>query len=158
MPTPNSVPVTDPDGVRWNASAWFGTQIGVTCWMLTAFVAYVGQAPWLGVLFLGGFAAVNAFGFCLWSNRRRCRFFRAAQGMLLVGGGSALVALLAFDFLGSDHLKHNLIWQANRPDLVEANRSEFRTAYLVLGLMIPALLIQFEVQGRQARRRSESGG
>ncbi len=153
-----SIPVIDPDGVRWTAGAWFGSQVGGSCWMLTAFVAYVWQAPWLSVLFLAGFAAANAFGFWLWSNRRRFRFFRSAQWMILACGCSALATLLALDFLAPGDLKHYLIWQGDRPRQAGVNRSEFRSAYVMLCLIIPALLIQFEVQGRQARRRGESGG
>ena len=158
MPSIAREPIIDPDAVPWNAGAWFGGQIGGTCWMLTAFVAYVWQAPWLSVLFLAGFAAANAFGFWLWSHRRRFRFFRSAQLMMLVCGGSALASLLALDFLAPANLKHNLIWRADRPGWVGANRSEFRSAYLMLCLLIPALLIQFEVQGRQARWKGDSGG
>jgi hypothetical protein len=149
-------PITDLDGVRWNGGAWFGCQIGGTAWMLTASVAYVWQAPWLGVLFLLAFAGVNVLGVWLWRHRSRLRFFRRVQLMTLLCGGLALLALVAFDFLPSGNLKHDLTWQGGQPRWVGANRSEFRNAYLLLLILVPALLIQFEVLGRQARRRSGS--
>ena len=152
MSSTSHQPIIDPDGVRWNAGAWFGGQIGGTAWMLTAFVVYAWQAPWLGILFLAGFVAANALGLWLWSNRRRFRFFRSVQLMMLVCGCLALASVLSLDFFAPGDLKHYLIWQGNRPRQAGANRSEFRSAYLMLCLMIPALMIQFEIQGRLAKR------
>jgi hypothetical protein len=44
-------------------------------------------------------------------------------------------------------LKHVLIWQQGKPRWVGANRSEFRRDYQLLLIMVPALLVLFEVQG-----------
>ena len=153
----NRLAITDPDGVPWNRGAWFGSQIGGTAWMLTAFAAYVWQIPWIGLSFLMGFVSSNALGLWLWRHRSHLRFFRSIQLMTLVCGGLALLALLAFDFLAPGSLKHDLAWRDGSPRWVGANRSEFRSAYFLLLVMLPAMLILFEHRGRQAKRQAKSG-
>lgn len=154
MPSPAIQPVTDPDGVRWNACAWFGGQAGGTAWMVTAFATYVRQSPWLGSLFLVAFVGLNALGFWLWRQRSRFRFFRSVQLMIAASAALALLAVAGFDFLRPPDLKRDL---GSEGRWVGASRAEYRSAYVLLLVLIPAMLIQFEIQARLARRRGGSG-
>jgi hypothetical protein len=146
--------VTGPDGVPWVRGAWFGGQVGGTAWMLTGFVIYVWQVPWIGLLFLAGFAGANALGFWLWRRRDRFRFFLAVQIMLLVCGGLLVPAVVAFDVFGSGGLRHNLVLENGGLRWVGASRSELRSAYFFILTQLPLGLLLFWVLDRQAVRRA----
>jgi hypothetical protein len=62
--------------------------------MLTAAVVAVFRAPWLVLAALGGFVAVNAFGYALWSQRDRVGAFGALNLFLLAVGVSLVAALI----------------------------------------------------------------
>lgn len=134
----NRTPVLDPDGVPWYGGAWLGSLAGGTAWMLTA-AASLARSPGIAAGCLAAFAAVNGLGWWAWRHRRRVRFFRAAQVLVLVSGG--LGVTLAF-LLGVG---------------AGTTGAGFGRGDLVLVLWIPTLVIVFEVLSRRAGRQQTLG-
>lgn len=85
---------------QWNTGAWWGGQLGASCWMGVLAVMFLARGalePGLAVLacFLGS----NSVGFALWTKRHCLRPYPALQGLVaalfLFSLASLLVVLTA---------------------------------------------------------------
>lgn len=91
-----------PGYFHWNKGAWFGGQIGCTAWLLPTGLILLVQRPFIGILWLSVFLAINGFGFSLWKRRDRLSIFLALQMLLFACGIGGLMALGALYFLAPD--------------------------------------------------------
>lgn len=114
--------------LQWNDGGWFGGQFGSTCWLLLGALLFVAAEPWLTLVWLGCFAAVNVVGCWLWVRRDRIAPLAAYQILLAAVGCAGLVAIAATDAAGQ------------LPRIAYAvPGDEPRLAYLFL-LVVPALM------------------
>ena len=124
-------------GLVWNAGGWFGAQFGYTLWLLIGAVyAAAHRATIAAGVLLGAFVIVNAVGVWLWSRRARGSYVRSSQGMMIVTGVAATLALAALDGAG-------LLTQ-----LAPAGPLAGRRAYWLL-LIFPIMLAVFEWKARR---------
>lgn len=119
---------------QWNGGGWFGGQVGSTCWLLLAGVAFFGQAPALAALLFGCFALANLVGTIIWRNRDKIDPYRGIQALIGVLFVFAAIALVCMDYYGllaglDDRFENARVW------------------YLVL-LMYPGLMTMFHFQNR----------
>jgi hypothetical protein len=80
-------------GLRFDRSAWLGTQLGSSIWMAIAAVALAPAAPLAAAAVLGCFLAANGFGWLLWRRRERLDPLRATRALVLAVGLASLLAL-----------------------------------------------------------------
>ncbi len=95
-----SVPARSESPFEWNAGAWFGAQVGASCWMLLAALVLLGSdvaaAGGVGLVFV----AANGAGWLLWSRRERMPAYRGILLLIVVLGVAALAALVWIDVRG----------------------------------------------------------
>ena len=129
---------------QWNTGAWFGSQVGSTCWMLVCGLWFLGESRLLaGILLLGYFAAANLVGTSMWANRDRLDPYQAIQILLVVFFVFTPVALATADCLG---LLARLDQRVKNP----------RFLYLLL-LLFPVLMIMFHFKNRPRSSRRTDG-
>src|SRR5262245_14949471 len=131
--------------MQWNDGGWFGGQFGSTPWLLLGGLIFVAAEPWLTLVWLGCFAAVNAVGCLLWVRRDRITPLAAYQILLTCVGVAGLVALAAADAAG--RLPHLTF---------AAPGSDPRLAYLAL-LVVPALMALMFLLDRSGRGDTRAG-
>jgi hypothetical protein len=76
---------------HWNASEWFGIQLGGTAWLLGGALVVASQSPSSSVVLFACGLASNAVGCLLWVHRARLDPYRAVQVL-----GSVIVVAGAF--------------------------------------------------------------
>jgi len=144
-------PMKGPGCFQWNTGAWFGSQLGSTCWMLVGGALYAFCAPLIGVTFLICFAVANAIGTSLWLRRDRLRPYPAIQILLLVIAMSGLVALVTFDVLRPANV---------RLDLTSENGGDLHEGYLMFLVGVPLGMVGahlMEWSATAARARAQGG-
>lgn len=78
--------------LRWNAGAWFGAQVGATCWMVIAAMLLLGSSVVLALALLALFVVVHGLGLALWNRRERGLSAVTGYRALLVSIGLATLA------------------------------------------------------------------
>jgi hypothetical protein len=73
---------------RWNAGAWFGSQLGGTLWLLVGAGVLLTWPPLASSVWAASFVLANALGLTLWANRGRLGMYVALQ-TLMIGIGLA---------------------------------------------------------------------
>ncbi len=124
----------------WNAGGWFGAQLGSTLWMLILGAAVLRRDATGGLICLGGWAALNAWGAILWS--RRGRLAAHAGFQLFLGAASLVFAAVVLALRARGLSQHPFAGGAV-------------STYLplwVLGLA-PCLMLFFYLRERSVRRR-----
>jgi hypothetical protein len=128
-----------PTAFHWNASGWFGAQVGSTLWLALLGATIVPSDPLAGAAVFACAILSNAIGLWLWSQRERRTAYRGFQ-LLLVGLGLlALAAVVLLDARGELGFVDPRF--ASSP----------RGIYLLLGLY-PALMGIFFLRERAARK------
>lgn len=126
---------------QWNAGGWFGSQIGMTAWILvTAFVLYpvdMNTAIFVLLLFVFG----NAIGTWMWTRRSRINPYKAIQTLVLIAGACSMAAV----FIVAD----NGHWMAIQQF---GGAVSARTMYLLILAMVAGLLLLFHFLQRQSVR------
>lgn len=88
--------VTDANSARsafsWNASGWFGSQLGCTLWLLILGSVLLSKDALAAWVCLASFAVLNAWGLHLWRRREQLRAYAGLQRFLLAA--SVLIALV----------------------------------------------------------------
>jgi hypothetical protein len=77
---------------HWQASGWFGAQLGGTAWLFISALVVARQSPQSAAVLLGCGLAANLVGCLLWSQRARLDPYRALQTLVAVvvlAGGAA---------------------------------------------------------------------
>ncbi len=115
---------------HWNTGAWFGVQLGGTCWLLTGAVQLFPAAPLVSLVWLGTFLVANGLGLALWRQRQRLPMCRASQFFLL-----GLMVLSYASMVATD-------WSGHLASLVAGSPHPRWTAYGAL-LIIPELIVFF---------------
>ena len=116
--------------MQWNLGAWFGGQIGATCWMLVAGVLTLFRELTTGLLVVALFAAVNLVGWRLWRTRR----YSCYASTQIVIGLAGLFGLLTIYLLTRAGVWYDI--QSGSPV------SPFST-YVVLALTFGGLMLMF---------------
>ena len=129
-------------GFQWNTGAWFGTQVGGTCWLFFGTILFLSQTLLLAALWLGCFVMPNFVGTIIWMNRGRVDPYRALQALILVLSAFTTVALVSTDWLG---FLSELDQRVKNP----------RRLYLLL-LMYPAVMALFHFQNRVKWKETET--
>jgi len=124
---------------QWNAGGWFGAQLGSTCWMLIAGVVLLWRSPGAAVATLIVFAAGNAAGTALWTQRRRLRPLRAMQGLVAIAGLASALATYVIDSAGQFE------------SLGTGGSTSARSMYLMLAGMVFSLLLLFYLIDREGK-------
>jgi len=127
---------------QWNTGGWFGTQVGSTCWLFFAAIAFLRQSPPLAALLFGCFGLANLVGTLIWTGRGKLDPYRAIQGLVLVILACTTIAMVSADWLG---FMKELDQRVKNPRLL----------YLVL-LIFPALMTMFHFQNKMKSRETES--
>ncbi|MBK7878088.1 MAG: hypothetical protein IPJ77_20710 [Planctomycetes bacterium] len=126
---------------RWNASAWFGTQVGSTLWMLPlALLLFPRDAAVAGAV-LAGFLLLNGWGLVLW----RAREHRTAHAGFQLFLAAAAVSFALVVFL------------VNARGLSTApNGGELTSTWVPWWVLAvaPAMMLVFYARERAARRAS----
>ena len=130
---------------RWNAAAWFGSQLGGTLWLLLYGALLVGRDVPLGLLVLVLGLVANVVGVVLWSRRDRMAPYPAIQSLLLAIGVCGLAAVVAV---------HRLTIARG---LDRALLEQPRRLYWGL-LLIPAIMVLFHLAERGGRRAAARAG
>ena len=123
---------------RWNAGAWFGSQLGGTLWLLVGSGVLLTRSPLASSAWAASFALANALGIVLWASRARLGMHAALQ-ILLVGIGLAGLASVA----AAD-------WCGQLPALTTGSPNPRLTAYGAL-LVIPGMMVLFWFKERLGR-------
>lgn len=126
---------------HWNAGAWFGVQLGGTCWLLTGALQLFPEAPPVSFLWIGAFLLANGWGLVLWRQRQRLQMYPAVQFFLL--------GLAALSF-GSLALAD---WSGQLASLTAGSPHPRWIAYGTL-LIIPGLMALFYLWERLGRARA----
>ena len=125
-------------GFRWNAGGWFGSQIGMTAWILvTAFVLYPVDAN-VATFVLLFFLFPNVIGTWLWTRRARISPYKAVQSLVVMAGGSSMGVI--FVVVDNGH------WA----DVQQYGGSmSARTTNLLILTLVVGLLLLFHYLNRQ---------
>jgi hypothetical protein len=129
---------------RWNAGAWFGSQLGGTLWLLVGSAVLLARAPLAAVVWAVSFALANALGLVLWAARGRVGMYAALQSLLLGLGVVSLASLAVAD------------WCGQLPGLTSGSANPRVTAYGAW-LVLPGLMVIFWLRERFGKVVDESG-
>src|SRR4051794_2646034 len=113
---------------RWNAGAWFGSQLGGTLWLLVGSAVLLASSPLASSVWAGSFALANGLGLALWASRGRLGMYAALQALLVGLGLLGLASMAAAD------------WCGQLPGLMSGPPNPRLTAYAAL-LVIPGLMV-----------------
>ena len=127
---------------QWNTGGWFGAQVGSTCWLFFAAIAFLSRTPLLAVLPLGCFLLANLVGTIIWMNRGKVDPYGAIQILALVIFAFTTIAMVCADCLG---FLGELDERVKNPRLL----------YLVL-LIFPALMTMFHFRNRVKSGETET--
>lgn len=125
---------------QWNKGAWFGSQIGVSCWLVPFGLLVAPVATDLALVTGGAFLGLNILGFRLWSQRERRRAYIATQ-LLLAGSSIANAAVILFAQQFNEELRK-----------IGSGTNVSVEVPLVLIFISPVLMLMFFVQERLSRR------
>jgi hypothetical protein len=104
-------PIIGPGVLQWNTGAWFGSQVGGTCWILGCAVQSLIQRAYVSaLLLLSVFAAANVAGTWLWHRRDRSAPFPALLDLMLVCGVAGALALAVMQLRGPWILLPGEMW------------------------------------------------
>lgn len=117
--------------IQWNAGGWFGSQLGVSAWMLVAGALALQQDTSAGLMVLALFLIANTIGAGLWSQRDRISPYTGIQTLLAVLGATGLAAVYVLDRAG--------IFEA----IQIGAKASARSTYLILILVVAVLMISF---------------
>jgi hypothetical protein len=133
---PNATPA--PLASHWQAGGWFGSQLGSSAWLLVSALVVAPHAPASAGVLLGCFAAVNALGCLLWTQRARLDPYLALQLLVAASVLAGAVATRWLELRGEFALLDPRVGP--------------RTMYGLLALLWLVLGIVFAAKGRAARR------
>ena len=120
---------TAPAPTPWSPGAWFGAQLGSTCWLAIAGLLLIptSLAVSLGLLLI--FGATNVAGRTLWQRRAHLTPRRAYRGLILLVGAGSLAGVVLLDVSGRWY-EASVGWTL--PPLA---------MYVLLAVLIPFLLV-----------------
>ena len=144
-----------PGHFQWNKGGWFGGQIGCTAWLLPTGLILLVQRPFIGILWVAVFVAINGFGFWLWKHRDRFSIFLALQMLLFACGVGGLMALGALYFLAPDLPLPEITTRDGRLTIEGDRQHGIPQTALVILLVIGALMVGGALLERGARRLRE---
>jgi uncharacterized membrane protein YczE len=116
--------------MKWNTGAWFGSQLGVSAWLLGSFFQSLSEYFNLALLSLSCFLAINIIGCILFSFKKNISFYRAINLFILSSFLFTTLYMIA---------------------LHQAYSIESLKYYLYL-LLFPFLLIQFYLINKSNRK------
>ncbi|NJO85557.1 MAG: hypothetical protein HC818_01785 [Synechococcaceae cyanobacterium RM1_1_27] len=91
----------------WRSSAWFGSQVGSTLWMvLLGIVAAIKNDLQTAAIAVVGVALLNLWGVMLWRQRRMCSMYAALQRFLTLN--TLVTAVLVFSLNRNGDLPSSL--------------------------------------------------
>jgi len=141
-----------PGRFQWNQGGWFGGQIGCTAWLLPTGLILLFQKPFIGIIWLTLFAAINGFGCWMWSWRDRLLPFPAIQMLLTACGVGGLIALGALAYLAPDLPLPEITSRDGRIALVAYHGMGIPQLAISLLLLILALMGAASLTERSVRR------
>jgi hypothetical protein len=126
----------------WNASGWFGGQLGGTAWILVAAAITFDHNTWTGLILLMIFLVPNIVGYLLW----RLKKFSCHASLQILFGLSGLFGLLTIYVLDRNHL-----WL----EIQKGGSISAVSGYFLLTLIILILMITFYLKfGRKPNASS----
>jgi hypothetical protein len=126
----------------WNASGWFGGQLGGTAWILVAAAITFDHNTWTGLILLVIFLVPNIVGYLLW----RLKKFSCHASLQILFGLSGLFGLLTIYVLDRNHL-----WL----EIQKGGSISAVSGYFLLTLIILILMITFYLKfGRKPNASS----
>ena len=128
---------------HWNAGAWFGSQLGGSCFLLFGAVFLHKADNKTAMIWLIGFIAVQMIGCLLW-HQRECRSaYTSLQILLVLQFCVSIIAMVVADLNG----------QLAKLAAAGGGNGNLRSAYLAL-LVFPSLMLRFHFQELAARKAS----
>lgn len=129
--------------MKWDAGAWFGSQLGGSCWMAVGASVLLARDAGRAAVVLALFVAANAVGLGLWRARAKVRALVGYQVLILTLGLASLLATMTIHFAG--------LWDA----VQVGGRVPPVAMYCLLGALIPGLLIRMSFVERRAQAESD---
>jgi hypothetical protein len=86
--------------LQWSVGGWFGSQLGMTLWMLLAAGVLTTSSLQIAGVVFAIFIAVNAAGYVLWRRRATLAPHTAFQLLLLAGAIATAALFLTLEFAG----------------------------------------------------------
>ena len=118
--------------MAWNLGGWLGVQLGGSAWLAVAGILALNHHVPAALSVLVLFAVVNVYGWTLWTRRLDIAAAGAMQRLLLVLGGSSLLAVFVLDQIG--------IFEA----IQIGGRVSARAAYVIIFAAFGALMFMFQ--------------
>jgi hypothetical protein len=78
----------------FTASAWFGSQLGASAWLLVSAIAAIRVSWGIALGLFGLFVGLNLIGWGLWRGRERIAPLVAIESLILAAGLAAVPAMV----------------------------------------------------------------
>ncbi|NJK34730.1 MAG: hypothetical protein HC919_07100 [Oscillatoriales cyanobacterium SM2_2_1] len=91
---------------RWSLGGWFGSQFGITLWMVLLSVFVWARDPQTGAIAIAGAALLNFWGVLLWRQRRQRSMYVALQSFLVLA--TLVTAAIVFSLNRNSNLPGDL--------------------------------------------------
>ena len=130
---------------QWNAGAWFGTQLGATCWLLICSLLLIQHSVHVAGLVGGCFLLANVIGTGLWLGRTRIKAYQAFQILLGLGWLTSLAGLHTIESAGLWHVVSGISLE----DV--GGKVSAGTMKLVIWLVFPLMMGSFYALERSSR-------
>ncbi len=125
-------------GFHWNAGGWFGSQFGMTAWILVTVIVLYPVDIKIAAIVLLLFVAPNAIGGWLWMRRAQLSPYKAVQVLVLIAGTSSIGVVYVVASSG------------NWPVIQQYGGSmSARSTYLLILTLIVGLMLLFYYLNRQ---------
>lgn len=126
----------------WNAGGWFGAQLGSTLWLAISAAVLAARSVAVASIVLALFLIANFVGIVLWRRRSRMSMFLGMQILLTAFWACGMAAIFVIDRAG--------LWET----LAAGGRNNMPAsrAYVMLTVLVLALGVMFQLQGRKQPR------
>ncbi len=131
---------------QWNTGAWFGTQLGATCWLLVCALLLIPQSVHVAGLVGFCFLLANVLGTGLWLARARIKAYPAFQILLGIVWLHSLASLYTIEAAGLWHVVSGISVEG-----VGGNVSA-DTMKLMVWLMFPLMMGSFYALEHNSRK------
>lgn len=128
-------PIPGKGQFQWNKGSWFGSQFGITAWMIVAPIVRGEGAFILRLWLIACFVVLNGLGWAIWHNRYRITPYWGFQALLSAG----LIATAAA-FIG-------VHWIGGGPKILDPRLNSMKALYACL-LLFPGLMVFFYLTNR----------
>lgn len=124
--------------MEWNASGWFGAQLGSSVWILVAAGLSAVRDVSTGVVLFGIFAVPNVVGYLLWRGKK-LSCYAATQFLIGLMGIFSLLAVYVLD--------RGELWR----EIQSGASISAQSGYFLVGAVFAILMLVFYVRFARGR-------